>query len=127
MRGIVANTLSADGQWHDVARFQLRPGTWDVQYSSYTTSTGFPYYDSTITGGVQCKLSVAGETIALDQDSNGRFGQYLQQKNTGVPLGTTVTWSCINTVAKAGVPAAISMEFWQEESTPPTQITGEAL
>ncbi len=128
MQGIVSKRFPADRQWHDVARVTLKPGTWDVDYSSYTTSTGLGYDpSSTIAGGISCKITVGGVVTLLADSSNGQYGQYTMEPSKTTAVRTDVVWTCVNTVTKNGAPFDLDMEFYVAQRTPPVTLDSAAL
>ena len=126
MEGLVERAVTPDGQWHDVARMTLRPGTWDIQYVSYSDGPETGPGD-TVTGGFSCKIDVGGVVTELEDGSNGQFGQYAFENSKVIAAPTNVVWTCKNTVAKNGAPIALDVGFYVSETTPPIDLDSTPL
>jgi len=126
MQAIVPRVVPSDGQWHDVARVTLKPGIWNVYYSSWASGPANDSFNPT-TGAFPCKIDLGGAVTSLVDSSNGQFGQYTDEPSKNIAAPTNVIWTCKNTVTKDGNPFDLSAEFWVSQQTPPVELDSAAL
>jgi hypothetical protein len=126
--GGVEVTLAADGAWHDIASFQLRTGTWDVEYyANLDPADGSSEYSPDLSGTVDCRVRVGGVTTAFTDTDGSRFGASMAWPAYSAPSSELI-WSCRNALMRNGTdPVAMAGHVHVEQSTPDSVLAVVAL
>jgi hypothetical protein len=125
-QGAVDTVVAADGDWHDLARFTMRTGTWITSFAANADpSDGSSEYGAEFSGSFDCRISGA-DNRTFTQTDGTRFGagEFVPALNV---TDSNLVWSCRSSVTKNGSPMPMTTHLWVEQVTPASALAAEAL